>query len=92
VSHPVLLNLAISRSAGISSNLDGLDLSVVAGLNADLFTIFAFFDDFAIGLEAAILIHVYSVDKNIYFNINCNYNCTYSKVLIINIIAAIKSV
>jgi hypothetical protein len=38
----MLLDLAIGRPAGISSNLDGLDLSVVAGLNADLFTFFAF--------------------------------------------------
>ena len=38
----MLFDLAISWSAGISSNLDGLDLSVVAGLDADLFTFFAF--------------------------------------------------
>ena len=41
MSHPVLLDLTIGWFAGISSNSDWLDLSVVAGLNADLFTILA---------------------------------------------------
>ena len=44
MSHPVLLDLAIGWYAGISSNSDWLDLSVVAGLNADLFTVLAVLD------------------------------------------------
>jgi len=39
----MLLDLAISWSARTSSDLDGLDFRVVAGLDADLFTFFAFF-------------------------------------------------
>ena len=39
----MLLDLAICRFTRISSHLDGLDLRVVAGLDADLFTFFAFF-------------------------------------------------
>ncbi len=43
MSHPVLLDLAIRWFPRISSHLDGFDLRVVAGLDADLFTFFAFF-------------------------------------------------